>query len=227
MKIENSEKKIILNKNLVKNTNIHFNQKFSKSPPNKRKTNNIFTLNTEKGTIINVNNTYDINTNKLKLSSTPRSNSPNSDYNKYLSQNINIQNQTPSKIYLKINDLIGDDTKKPIIKIFNNMQKNKNLGKISNKQYGLIKAYAANTNKGILRNYNEDRISITINMNPPNDCINKANFPRISYFAIFDGHGGKKCAEYLRDNLLKLICSNINFPSNVIISIKEAFNKAE
>ena len=27
------------------------------------------------------------------------------------------------------------------------------------------------------------------------------NWPYCSFFAIYDGHGGDKCAEYLRDNL--------------------------
>lgn len=37
------------------------------------------------------------------------------------------------------------------------------------KRNGLIKAYGANTNQGIVRNYNEDRVSIILNiMKPPN-----------------------------------------------------------
>ena len=39
-------------------------------------------------------------------------------------------------------------------------------GKVSTKSYGPIKAYAANTNQGIARDYNEDRVSIIININP-------------------------------------------------------------
>ena len=38
-------------------------------------------------------------------------------------------------------------------------------GKISAKSFGLITSYAANTNQGIVRNYNEDRVSIIININ--------------------------------------------------------------
>ena len=227
MKIDNIEKKILFNKNIAKNINIQLNKLLSKSPQNKKKTNKIFTYSAEKDKKISIYNNYnsnDINSNKLKSSVTPRTNSPNSDYNKYLSKKINIQKQTQNKKYLKINDIIGEVAKKPIIKIFNNMQKNINLGKISNKQYGLIKAYAASTNKGIIRNYNEDRISIMINMNPPINC---KNFPTISFFAIFDGHGGKQCAEYLRENLLKLICANKNFPSDIMESIKEAFKIAD
>ena len=232
MKIENSnEKKMKNNKYILKNKiqNVFLNKKLSSSPiSNKRKSNNLLTCYTEKEKKkIHFYHNYDLNSNNIKLSSSPRSISPTSDYKKYLSGKINLQKQTQNKKYLKINDLIGEDSKKPISKIFNKIQKNKNLGKISNKSYGLIKAYAANTNKGIIRNYNEDRISIMINMNPPNNYINKTKFPKVSYFGVFDGHGGKNCAEYLRDNLLKLICTNKNFPSNINLAIKESFKKAD
>ena len=38
---------------------------------------------------------------------------------------------------------------------------------------------------------------------------------------VYDGHGGNKCAEFLRDNLHKLILNDINFPENVEFAIKE------
>jgi len=41
--------------------------------------------------------------------------------------------------------------------------------KCSTKENGVIKAYAANTNQGIIREYNEDRVSIVLNIQkPPN-----------------------------------------------------------
>lgn len=36
--------------------------------------------------------------------------------------------------------------------------------KWSNRRQGIIRAYAANTNQGISRNYNEDRVSIILNI---------------------------------------------------------------
>ena len=39
-------------------------------------------------------------------------------------------------------------------------------------------------------------------MTPPSDGKNKKdNLPLISFFAIYDGHGGHSCAEYLKENL--------------------------
>ena len=40
-------------------------------------------------------------------------------------------------------------------------------GKISAKSFGVITSYAANTNQGIARDYNEDKVSVIINMKKP------------------------------------------------------------
>ena len=61
----------------------------------------------------------------------------------------------------------------------------------------IIKGYAYNTNKGNIRNYNEDTI-----------CVQKINskIEQIFYFfGIFDGHGGKGCSSFLQENLHKYI----------------------
>ncbi len=72
--------------------------------------------------------------------------------------------------------------------------------KSSTKKNGIVKSYAANTHQGLVRNYNEDRVAIILNiMKPANK--KEGNWPLCSYFAIYDGHGGTKCAEFLRDNL--------------------------
>ena len=63
-----------------------------------------------------------------------------------------------------------------------------------------MKAYAANTNQGVVRQYNEDRVAIILNISKPPE-ITCDNWPKCSFFAIYDGHGGEKCADFLRDNL--------------------------
>lgn len=72
--------------------------------------------------------------------------------------------------------------------------------KCSSKKNGVIKAYSANTHQGLIRNYNEDRVAIILNIiKPQNKKVSE--WPSCSFFAIYDGHGGSKCAEFLRDNL--------------------------
>lgn len=79
--------------------------------------------------------------------------------------------------------------------------------KSSTKKNGIVKAYAANTHQGLIRNYNEDRVAIILNiMKPPSK--KDINWPLCSYFAIYDGHGGTKCAEFLRDNLHHYVKKN-------------------
>ena len=134
----------------------------------------------------------------------------------------------PNEMLLDIIDYIGEEAYYPInIDIMNTKFQNFIPGKISSKSFGLINSYAANTNQGIDRNYNDDRVKIMINMNRPNNYKNKSQWPLISYFAIFDGHNGEHCAEFLRKNLLEYIYTNPNFPLNVEKAISEAFIKAD
>lgn len=63
--------------------------------------------------------------------------------------------------------------------------------KCSTKKNGIIKAYAANTHQGLIRNYNEDRVSIILNITKPPGKKTE-NWPLCSFFAIYDGHGGNK-----------------------------------
>ena len=72
--------------------------------------------------------------------------------------------------------------------------------KCSVQRNGIVKAYAANTNQGIVRNYNEDRVSIILNIMKPASRVNE-EWPKCSFFGVYDGHGGVACADFLRDNL--------------------------
>lgn len=78
--------------------------------------------------------------------------------------------------------------------------------KCSVKRNGIVKAYAANTNQGIVRNYNEDRVSIILNIMKPASRINE-DWPKCSFFGVYDGHGGVTCADFLRDNLHQYVMS--------------------
>lgn len=70
--------------------------------------------------------------------------------------------------------------------------------KFASKRNGVVASYAANTHQGIIRNYNEDRVSIILNIIKPK--FKETQFwPRCSFFGVYDGHGGAACADYLRD----------------------------
>eukprot|EP01016_Furgasonia_blochmanni_P053859 TRINITY_DN8787_c0_g1_i1.p1 TRINITY_DN8787_c0_g1~~TRINITY_DN8787_c0_g1_i1.p1 ORF type:complete len:251 (-),score=27.89 TRINITY_DN8787_c0_g1_i1:12-764(-) len=45
------------------------------------------------------------------------------------------------------------------------------LTKRSSKKNGIVKAYAANTHQGLIRKYNEDRVSIILNIMRPTSCL--------------------------------------------------------
>ena len=128
--------------------------------------------------------------------------------------------------YITINDIIGP--KRDInIDILRYYFSSYEPSKTSKKKMGIIKSYAVNTFQGLVRNYNEDRVSIIVNMSKPRGYYKKI-WPRVSFFGIYDGHGGEMCSEYLRDNLHKLICQNNEyFPENIPEAIKLGFSKAE
>jgi len=89
--------------------------------------------------------------------------------------------------YVTINDIIGEkcDLNLDILNLF---FENYDQSKTSKKTMGSIKSYGVNTYQGIVRNYNEDRVSIIINMNKPKNFLKK--WPKISFFGMMD-MGGK------------------------------------
>ena len=126
------------------------------------------------------------------------------------------------KIMLKLKD----DKKTPLS--LNNLNvnfPNYDNTKCSIKSLPNFRAYAANTYQGIIRNYNEDRVAIILNISKPNDF--EGNWPKCSIFGIYDGHGGANCADFLRDNLHTYIIRDKEFPNNPIKAIQNAFFEAE
>ncbi|CAD8095732.1 unnamed protein product [Paramecium primaurelia] len=98
--------------------------------------------------------------------------------------------------------------------------------KCSSQRNGIIKAYAANTNQGIVRDYNEDRVSIILNIIKP-QSRNTEQWPKCSFFGVYDGHGGALCADYLRDNLHQFVVKEPDFPWNPVGAITKGFEAAE
>ena len=93
--------------------------------------------------------------------------------------------------------------------------------KCSKKSYGMIKAFAVCTNQGLVRSYNEDRVTII-----PRVKINELEH-RVSYFSLFDGHGGAGCADFLAENLHQLFFTNLKKETDITKSLKNSFSLAE
>ena len=91
---------------------------------------------------------------------------------------------------------------------------------------GIISGFGVNSYNGKVKNYNEDRIKVVAS----HICQSKKN-PNIqhnvSYFAIFDGHGGNKCSEFLKHNFFEYLIGSPFFPDNPLNAIYEAFKKSE
>ena len=96
----------------------------------------------------------------------------------------------------------------------------------SNKSIGSLKSYSYNTYHGLSKEINEDRIIVINQIKKPTNSKMKV-WPKISYFAIFDGHGGEGCSEFLKNNFLNYLVENKNFPFDIKTSLIETFEKAE
>ena len=71
---------------------------------------------------------------------------------------------------------------------------------------------------GLVRKSNEDRIAIILNVIQPvakQPKMPDDQWPKIQIFAVYDGHGGNQCAEYLKEHLHNNIILQPEFPLNV------------
>ena len=94
--------------------------------------------------------------------------------------------------------------------------------KSSGSRCGAVHGYAVQAYSGLSMRRNLTRVSILLN--PPKPAhFDQANWPRSSYFGLFDGNSGKKCAEYLQSNLFSNITSMNEFPSQIKLAFFNGF----
>ena len=101
---------------------------------------------------------------------------------------------------------------------------------ISQNSVGKVMAYAVNSYHGISKNYNEDKTKIILDYKhnkPINDVNGKITNPTISYFGIYDGHGGNKCSDFLQEKFDSFLFNSNYFPLYTLQAINDAFLKAE
>ena len=96
----------------------------------------------------------------------------------------------------------------------------------SNKQIGPLKSYSYNTFHGLFKEVNEDKVIVVNQIKKPASSKLKT-WPKLSYFGIFDGHGGEGCSEFLKNNFLNYLIENKNFPFDIKTSLTETFEKVE
>ena len=147
--------------------------------------------------------------------------------------NYNNNNNIKSKIIYKLNqdNNLNDNYSEQISleSILNNNYAFYQPAKHSENSFDRIISYGVNTYKGLIRQYNEDRVTILINA-----LINKKNIVRknsksikISYFSIYDGHAGNKCCEFLKTYLHNYIFESEFFPLNPIKALEDGFKVCE
>jgi hypothetical protein len=95
--------------------------------------------------------------------------------------------------------------------------------------FNIIAGYGGNSYNGIMRKYNEDKIKIIVDykLKKPVQKNGQTLDPKISYFAIYDGHGGNKCSIFLQENLHNYIFESDYFPLYTNQAISTAYVKAE
>ena len=90
-----------------------------------------------------------------------------------------------------------------------------------------IAGYGSNSYNGKIKSYNEDMAKTIVNYQKKLVLNNEALQPNISYFGVFDGHGGDKCSKFLKQNLDTILFNSPYFPGNITESVRDAFQKAE
>ena len=109
---------------------------------------------------------------------------------------------------------------------------------------GIVRAFGICTTQGIVRDYNEDRVSVILNVSrdeQEQDIKHNQRFsqvhnsggefnrpgPKCSFFSVIDGHGGNGCANFLREKLHHYILNDTNFPLKCPEAIKNGIQRAE
>lgn len=100
------------------------------------------------------------------------------------------------------------------------------LPRVSKRDFGSVRAYASVTHPGKTRLINEDRVMamcpVTVKRGGRDEVLSNC-----SMFAVVDGTNGSKCAEFLQDNLFKLITDEPAFMTDPSEALRHAFRKAD
>ena len=105
------------------------------------------------------------------------------------------------------------------------------VAEYSKEPYFNISGYASNSYNGKIKTYNEDMLTVKINCQKSIQTEKEVavkQLPNISFFGVFDGHGGDKCSKFLKKNMHEILFKTkkcvINEP---VEAIRESFQTAE
>ena len=97
----------------------------------------------------------------------------------------------------------------------------------SPKPFSKIMGFGANSFQGTTRDHNEDRLQVIYEHNLASPANGISINHNVSYFAIYDGHGGDKCCNFLQQNLHKYIFQSEYIFLNPCKAIGDAYDKAD
>ena len=91
---------------------------------------------------------------------------------------------------------------------------------------GIIKVYGVNSYRGLVKKYNEDTVSIVLNISKPKKY--KGYWPQnVSTFCLFDGHSGNCCSNFLKEHFNAYFVRSSYFPENIENAIYDTFARLE
>lgn len=108
------------------------------------------------------------------------------------------------------------------------LRKNVSLArpKLVMKAFGDFRGIVVNTSSGASMNYNEDRITVLVRAQEKFESLVQKGIQSCNYLAVYDGHGGAECADYLKDNLHVHLMRNLD-TKDPTSCIKDAIKAAD
>ena len=94
-----------------------------------------------------------------------------------------------------------------------------NSGRGSGDQRSCVISCITETDKGLIRDYNEDKLTVTQDNSNPNNPV--------YFYGLYDGHGGARCAEFLKQNLHNYILNDSELLTDTKNVILRSFIRAE
>jgi protein phosphatase 2C family protein 2/3 len=87
---------------------------------------------------------------------------------------------------------------------------------------GRVCGFGVTTDRGKAKSSNEDRAVAVL------ACVGEeVGKHTVSYFAVFDGHGGAGCSQFLQSKLIDLLLDSPDFPEYPESALKDAIQEAD